>query len=304
MGRLRQPMVVGHGGSVDVDLGQVRAFVAVAERSHFGRAATELFLTQQALSKRVKRLEQTVGVELFVRSPGSVSLTPAGDRFLPYARDLLATASAAGRALRESMPAIRADVWGQVHPPLRILREASGDILLTLSMRRSDEASIGALRRGELDLAFVKTPDTPPVWGADLSYEEVAGEPMAVLVHPDHPLAAREFCTVDDLRETGLWYPELSPPELSSFFHGFAEKAGIPYRIFGTNLSLTEGVAEMRRNPDRVTILGAEWDLGHEEILRRIPLTPTPIYPWSMVWRTKDRNPSLSELVRRVLSPR
>ena len=46
---------------MDLDLAQVRAFVAAAEDLHFGRAASRLFLTPQAVSKRIRRLEGTLG---------------------------------------------------------------------------------------------------------------------------------------------------------------------------------------------------------------------------------------------------
>jgi Bacterial regulatory helix-turn-helix protein, lysR family len=75
---------------VDLDLTQVRAFVAAAEQLHFGRAAAQLFLTQQALSKRIARLEQALGEQLFVRGTRGVELSDAGRRFLPHARQLLA----------------------------------------------------------------------------------------------------------------------------------------------------------------------------------------------------------------------
>jgi DNA-binding transcriptional LysR family regulator len=70
---------------MELDLAQVRAFVEVAEQRHFGRAAAKLFLTQQALSKRIQRLERTVGQPLLARGPRGVEPTAAGQRFLPYA---------------------------------------------------------------------------------------------------------------------------------------------------------------------------------------------------------------------------
>jgi DNA-binding transcriptional LysR family regulator len=59
---------------MDLDGAQVRAFVVAAEHGHIGRAAASLFLTQQAVSKRIARLEGVVGT-LFARGPGGVALT-------------------------------------------------------------------------------------------------------------------------------------------------------------------------------------------------------------------------------------
>src|SRR4051794_1314810 len=72
----------GAGGVVAPALGRVRAFVAVVDHGRFGRAAQSLTLTQRALSKRVARLEGTLG-PLLERHAGGVALTPAGERFLP-----------------------------------------------------------------------------------------------------------------------------------------------------------------------------------------------------------------------------
>lgn len=82
------------GGGVDLDTGQVRAFVAASESGSFGRAAAQLYMSQQALSKRIARLEASLGT-LFTRSPGGVTLTARGARFLPDARDMVAMADAA-----------------------------------------------------------------------------------------------------------------------------------------------------------------------------------------------------------------
>ena len=65
---------------MDVRLSQLRAFAAVAETLHFGRAADALGIAQPTVSKEISRLERAVGAPLFYRSAGGTSLTPAGER--------------------------------------------------------------------------------------------------------------------------------------------------------------------------------------------------------------------------------
>ncbi|MFD0788684.1 LysR family transcriptional regulator, partial [Micromonospora azadirachtae] len=102
---------------MDFDLSQVRAFVVTAELRHFGKAAARLHLTQQALSKRVRRLEQQLGEALFVRDSRGVELTGAGARFLTHAMSLLTIAEAAAADTRAVSRPVRVDVWGHLHPP-------------------------------------------------------------------------------------------------------------------------------------------------------------------------------------------
>jgi DNA-binding transcriptional LysR family regulator len=76
-------------------LDQLRGFVAVAEEGHVGRAAARLQMTQPPLSRQVQRLERSIGIVLFQRTPTGVTLTPAGRVFLDEARRVLHLAAAA-----------------------------------------------------------------------------------------------------------------------------------------------------------------------------------------------------------------
>lgn len=72
-----------------IELRHLRAFVAVAEELNFGRAAERLYVSQPALSRQIRGLEQLVGCELLRRSTHSVELTLAGEALLDRARRLL-----------------------------------------------------------------------------------------------------------------------------------------------------------------------------------------------------------------------
>jgi DNA-binding transcriptional LysR family regulator len=65
---------------MDLGAGELRAFVTVAEELHFGRAALRLNISQPQVSRRVRALEETLGVELFVRTARRTTLTDAGRR--------------------------------------------------------------------------------------------------------------------------------------------------------------------------------------------------------------------------------
>jgi DNA-binding transcriptional LysR family regulator len=75
---------------MDVDLRLVRYFLVMAEELHFTVAARRLYVSQPALSNQIRRLENQLGAQLFDRSPRGVTLTAAGEAFLPHARNAIA----------------------------------------------------------------------------------------------------------------------------------------------------------------------------------------------------------------------
>jgi len=93
---------------MDVHVRDLRYFVAVAEELHFTRAAERLFVSQPALSKQIRVLEEQLRVELFVRDRRNVSLTPAGEALLPAARELIAVWDAAQQAVADAAAAAAA----------------------------------------------------------------------------------------------------------------------------------------------------------------------------------------------------
>lgn len=75
----------------------LKTFLEVSRTRHFGRAAETLYLTQSAVSFRIRQLENQLGVNLFTRHRNNIRLTTAGERLLPYAENLMSTWLAAKR---------------------------------------------------------------------------------------------------------------------------------------------------------------------------------------------------------------
>ena len=155
---------------LDVDLRQLRAFLAVADELHFGRAAERLRVAQPALSQQIRRTERELGVDLFVRTSRSVALTAAGRVLQGRARALLGQVRrdldetvrvGRGEAGRLDVgfvvsalplgPIERVQAFRQRYPLVRV--ELTEGYTSTLLAR---------IVRGELDLAVVRDPDPDP----------------------------------------------------------------------------------------------------------------------------------------------
>jgi DNA-binding transcriptional LysR family regulator len=110
--------------SVDISTDLMRAFVAVADRRSFTRAAHSLRRTQAAVSMQVKRLEQITGTRLFERGGRSVTTTLEGERLLGYARRIVALNDEALQAMAESRIAgtvrlgVNEDYAAELLPPV------------------------------------------------------------------------------------------------------------------------------------------------------------------------------------------
>lgn len=74
-----------------MDIGVLKTFLEVNRTRHFGQAADNLFLTQSAVSARIRLLEQTLGVPLFSRTRNNIELTPAGKKLVNYADTIINT---------------------------------------------------------------------------------------------------------------------------------------------------------------------------------------------------------------------
>lgn len=86
-----------------MDTELLKTFLEVSRTRHFGRAAESLYLTQSAVSFRIRQLENQLGANLFTRHRNNIRLTPAGERLLPYAETLMSTWQLAKKEVAHSL---------------------------------------------------------------------------------------------------------------------------------------------------------------------------------------------------------
>lgn len=182
---------------MSVELRQLRYFVAVAEESHFGRAATRLHMTQPPLSQTIQSLEAALGTPLFLRTKRSVALTPAGAALLPEARRILQQAgalpdlarrAASGESGLLSLSFVSTADYSILPPLLREFRERYPQVQIDLREATTD-VQLEDLMQGRIDAGLL----IPPLHDkarAELDYMTVLSEPL-ILAAPQDTKALR-----------------------------------------------------------------------------------------------------------------
>jgi DNA-binding transcriptional LysR family regulator len=198
-----------NGGGVE--LRQLRYFVTVAEELHFGRAAERLHIVQPAVSQQIRRLERELEVTLLSRTTRSVSLTEAGQRFLPQARAVLAAADRAVDSVAEFRPSgalVRLGTSEGLGDRLdkvlgafaRLAPSASLELLHAPTLQR-----LQRVRDGSLDATIVRGAWPSP--GLDLT--PLWMDEVLVALPASHPLASSSVVEFASLASLPV---RLSPP--------------------------------------------------------------------------------------------
>ena len=193
-------------GLDSVELRQLRYFLAVAEERNFTRAAERLHLAQQALSASIRRLEEQLGVTLFLRTTRRVDLTSAGEVLVEGARAVVAATSdalervhqvAEGRGGRITVGFSTAA--GGVPIVRQILRSFSANApAVDVRTEEHDFADPSAgLADGTVQVAFIFGP--LPVRG--LSSMTLLEENPILAVQPEHPIASRDRVAAVELAQ-------------------------------------------------------------------------------------------------------
>ena len=188
-------------------LTELRYIVAVARERHFGRAAEACFVSQPTLSVAIKKLEEELGVALFERGAGEVTLTPVGARVVEQAQRVIDQA----QAIKEIAKAGKDPLAGPLTlgiiytiapyllPQLvKILHKRAPQMPLVIQ-ESFTHVLRERLKQGDIDAAVLALPFEEPGFTIQPLYDE----PFVVALPRGHRWAARKSIAADELkRET------------------------------------------------------------------------------------------------------
>src|SRR5699024_10234040 len=195
-------------GEDTVNLRELQYLVALAEHRHFGRAAQSCVVSQSTLSTQIRKLEDELGVNLIERTPRQALLTEIGHDIARRARTVLDEVeqirSVARRSSDPESGTLRLGIFPTLGPYLLphvvpMLHERFPRLELLLVEEKTEEV-LNRLRSGKLDAGIVAL----PVHDDHLQAEFLFEEPFLLAVPQNHPLAARKFLALADLKDQNL----------------------------------------------------------------------------------------------------
>ena len=218
----------------NLELRQLRYFLAVAEEMHFGRAAARLHMTQPPLSQAIQALEAALGADLFIRNTRNIALTSAGLALLPEVRRLLqhaqslpelAQRAASGASGHLSLAFVSIADYSILPPALREFRQQHAAVHIELREATTD-VQLLALENAEIDAGFLIPPIPEKLQGL-LHYQKVLSEPL-ILAVPENQVKGRSRLSLADCADLALiLFPRKIAPALHDAILGCFHSAGL-----------------------------------------------------------------------------
>jgi DNA-binding transcriptional LysR family regulator len=260
-----------------IELRHLRYFIAVAEELNFRRAAERVHIDQTPLSRTMRDLEEQLGVQLFVRAPRKLHLTPAGLRLLKEARKVLIRVERARRAVRETDARFKAPLRiaiadGIAQPKLSEClvrwREVAPEIPLELTETRAEELA-AALRREEVDAGFSFGLQDDEAIAQEIAWRY----PVVALLPVEHELATSNALTLPELLAFPLlWYSADGAPGLLQQMQAVVMRYTSTPTIAGEACTLAGYITRIAAG------MGVGMaDAGHIATLRRTDVVAVPL---------------------------
>lgn len=296
-----------------MEISQLRAFLAVAEELHFGRAAERLHIAQPPLSRTIQQLERQLGSRLFERSTRSVRLTTAGQALIQPAKNVL-------EAVRRAENAVEAADLGEtgvvrlafagvstyqlVAEWARLVRQFRPGIHLELSSQNFAQQGMRKLLDDDADVALGRWDVIP----AGISSRIAARDTLVVAMPDTHRLAQADSVSFrelagDEFVSLPAYDGAVLPDRLRRLAHAAGYAANVVQVAPDTQSALALVSAEVGCH---LTLSSVAANAAQKQVAF-VPVTDeTMDVNLCLAWRQQDDNPALRSvlsLVEELLPP-
>lgn len=292
-----------------MDVKYLRHFLAVAGELHFGRAASRLNMEQAPLSQSIRRFEDRLGVELFVRSRrGGTRLSAAGTRMLDEARKAVDQYDRAVAAAQQTVEDVRdpvsvgfvtAGLLRLLPGALREFTTRFADADIRLQEGNTAELIDGIVSR-QLDLALMNEPAKRP---PNVEFELLRRDRTLAALPGSHPLAGKPRLTLAALaQEPLIFFPREAGPGLYDGILGAFAAAGCAPRIDQQARSTPTILSLVAAGLGYALVQESAQDLPFAEVVY-LPVTDLPDdVSWNLhlVWNPATATPSARMFARHL----
>lgn len=285
------------------ELKHLRAFLAVAEELNFHRAGERLGISQPAVSRMVKELEERLDTPLLNRTTRKTELTAAGVFLSEEARDILQRAEFAEATTRSFSTGKNAllrvsymTLAGHALVPdiVQLFSKRHPEIRCELSYMTSP-AQRRCLENGEINVGFI----VGPFQETGIASKVVANHPLMVLLPGSHPLAAKEEISVLDLKDEPLILGSNDEwPTLRVIIDNVFEDAGLKPLVCQEASSLTGILGLVTTGLAPTIFCGVPRFCVEPAVVARPLIAPalTPVQS-TMIWRKNRMTPALRRFI-------
>ena len=286
-----------------MELRQLKYFIAVAEELHFGRAAESLHLSQPALSKQIQALEDSLDIQLLERTKHYCRLTMAGQKFLEKAQRILEEVEegiqvtkqvASGQMGRVRVGFTEATLYSLAPSIVKTYREHYPQVDLILTSDGT-ETNVEALRTHRIDVGFVYLPIREPSLSVYSLYEEI----YVAALPSSHRLTRHKEISLESLaNEPLIFYPRSLAPVLYAHFIQCCEQAGfLPTIVQEAEPSQTSlGLASA--GVGITFVLSAMQNLRAKGVVYRPLISNFLTLELALAWRGEESSPAVHEFIK------